>query len=62
LPTNPRSTVAAFAVEQVDGLRGCAQAFEPDPDQQGIASGHQPIAIVLDLVHPARPGWRLLAG
>ena len=27
---------------------------------QGITAGHQPIAIVLDLMHPARPGWRSL--
>jgi hypothetical protein len=31
---------------------------QPDADRQGIASGHQPIAIVLDLMHPSRPGWR----
>ena len=29
---------------------------QPNPDRQGIASGHQPIAIVLDLMHPVRPG------
>ncbi len=34
---------------------------QPDADRQGIASGHQPIAIVLDFVNPVRPGWRLLA-
>jgi hypothetical protein len=34
---------------------------QPDADRQGITSGHQPIAIVLDLMHPARPGWRPLA-
>ena len=33
---------------------------QPDANRQGIASGHQPIAIVLDLMHPVRPGWRLL--
>ena len=33
---------------------------QPDADRQGIASGHQPITIVLDLMHPVRPGWRLL--
>jgi hypothetical protein len=31
------------------------------PDAHGVASGHQPIAVVLDLIHPARPGWRSLA-
>ena len=34
---------------------------QPNPDRQGIASGHQPVAVTLDFVHPARPGWRLLA-
>jgi hypothetical protein len=34
---------------------------QPNPDRQGIASGHQPVAVMLDFVHPARPGWRLLA-
>ena len=34
---------------------------QPDADRQGIASGHQPIAIVFDLMHPAWPGWRSLA-
>ena len=34
---------------------------QPDPDRQGIASGHQPITVVLDLMHPVRPGRRLLA-
>jgi len=34
---------------------------QPNPDRQGIASGHQPIAIVLDFVNPVRPGWRSLA-
>ena len=34
---------------------------QPDADRQGIASGHQPIAVMLDLMHPVRPGWRSLA-
>jgi hypothetical protein len=34
---------------------------QPDADRQGIASCHQPITIVLDLMHPVRPGWRSLA-
>ena len=34
---------------------------QPDANRQGIASRHQPITIVLDLMHPARPGWQLLA-
>jgi hypothetical protein len=33
---------------------------QPDPDGQGITSCHQSIAVVLDLMHPVRPGWRLL--
>jgi hypothetical protein len=32
-----------------------------DANRQGIAPGHQPIAIMLDLMHPAWPGWRLFA-
>ena len=32
---------------------------QPDANRQGIAAGHQPIAIVLDLMHPVRPSWRL---
>jgi hypothetical protein len=32
-----------------------------DANRQGIAPGHQPIAVVLDLMHPVRPGRRLLA-
>jgi hypothetical protein len=35
---------------------------QSDANRQGIASGHQPIAIVLDLVHPVRPGWRRSQG
>jgi hypothetical protein len=31
------------------------------PDAYGIASGHQPITVMLDLMDPVRPGWRLLA-
>ena len=34
---------------------------QPDADRQGITSGHQPIAIMLDLMNPIRPGWRSLA-
>jgi len=47
-----------LTIEQVDGLRGCAQAFEPDADQ--APPRHQPEAVVLDLVNPVRPGRRLL--
>ena len=32
---------------------------QPNPD--GITAGHQPIAVVLDLMHPVRPGRRLIA-
>ena len=32
---------------------------QPNPD--GITAGHQPIAVVLDLMHPVRPVRRLLA-
>jgi len=31
-----------------------------DANRQGIAPGHQSITIMLDLMHPVRPGWRLL--
>ena len=34
---------------------------QPDADRQGIASCHQSIAVMLDLMHPVRPGWRSLA-
>ena len=33
---------------------------QPDADRQRIASCHQPIAIVFDLMHPVRPGWWVL--
>jgi len=33
---------------------------QPDANRQGIASGHQSITIMLDLMHPVRPGRRLL--
>ena len=32
---------------------------QPDADRQGIASGHQPITVMLDFMHPVRPSWRL---
>ena len=41
-------------------LRPVIAALGDEPDAHGIAAGHQPVAIVLDLMHPARPGWRLL--
>jgi hypothetical protein len=34
---------------------------QPDANRQGIASGHQPIAVMLDFMNPIRPGWRSLA-
>jgi len=30
------------------------------PDADRVPARHQPIAIVLDLMHPAWPGWRSL--
>ena len=33
---------------------------QPDANRQGIASCHQPIAIMFDFMNPVRPGWRLL--
>ena len=27
----------------------------------GVSPGHQPIAVVLDLVNPVGPGWRMVA-
>ncbi len=34
---------------------------QPDADRHGIAPRHQPIAVVLDLMHPVRPDRRSLA-
>jgi hypothetical protein len=45
LAAPPRSRDSAAAGEQPHGVAGAAD--------------DQPISVVLDLVHPARPGWRL---
>ena len=41
-------------------LRPVIAALGDEPDAHGIASGHQPEAVVLDLVNPVGAGRRLV--
>ena len=43
-------------------LRPVIAALGDEPDAHGIAAGHQPEAVVLDLVNPVRPRRRLWGG
>ena len=43
-------------------LRPVIAALGDEPDAHGVASGHQPEAVVLDLVNPVEPDGGLSAG
>ena len=43
-------------------LRPIVAPAGDQPDAHGIAAGHQPEAVVLDLVNPVGPGGRTIGG